>query len=91
MNLEDIVELTELANYNLGRSKTGTSNLYKIIEKLNSVAIKLDNDKQQKYENILEMADSKILEGNHPHLSEAVNHYYYSKEQAKQYNTGKTM
>lgn len=91
MSLEDIIELTELANYNLGRNKTGESNLYKIIQKLNLVAVKVDVNRQEKYENILEMADSKILEGNHPHLDDAINHYKYCKEQVKNYNVGKTM
>ena len=92
MSLEDIVELTEVANYNLNRSKTGESSLYKIIEKFNPVAVKMDSNRQEKYENILEMADEKILNGKHPHLKDAIHNYnLYKMEAVNQYNSGKTM
>lgn len=92
MSLEDIVELTEVANYNLNRSKTGESSLYKIIEKFNPIAAKMDTNRQEKYENILEMADDRILNGKHPHLKDAINNYnLYKMEAVNQYNSGKTM
>ena len=38
------------------------------------------------------MADSKILNGNHQHLEDAVSHYYMCKEEVvKQRNSGRTM
>ncbi len=92
MSLEDIIKLSELSNYNLDRNKTGESILYKLIEKLNPVAAKLDSETQAKYENVLGMADSKILNGNHQHLEDAVSHYYMCKEEVvKQRNSGRTM
>lgn len=92
MSLEDIIKLSELSNYNLDRNKTGESILYRIIEKLNPVAAKSNIEQQAKYENILEMADPKILNGKHPHLSDAVNHYYACKEAVvKKNDNGRVM